>query len=225
MKSLEELKDLHGKQYAENFAKTQSPRRLERLIKYMPVNNADTVADFACGNGNLMKHVAPKVKSYMGVDFSRPFIDAANDRKRQLRIENAKFFCSSIKEFCKENTDQFDVGFAMDFSEHVYDEEWLEILRSIRMSLRNNGRLYLHTPNANFFLEIMKAHGVVRQFPEHIAVRTPEHNSALLEKAGFCVNKLMLNAHYNILRYIHPLSYIPLIGKYLKARILIEAIK
>ena len=72
----------------------------------------------------------------------------------------------------------------------------------------------------------MKDHGLfVRQFPEHVAVRTPEHNAALLEKAGFCVNKLILIAHYNILRYLHPLSYIPVIGKYLKARILIEAIK
>ena len=68
----------------------------------------------------------------MGVDFSQPFIDAANDKKRQLGIENARFFCSTIKEFCEENKAQFDGGFAMDFSEHVYDEEWLAILQSFR---------------------------------------------------------------------------------------------
>lgn len=63
MKSSEELKDLYGEEYAESFAKTQSPRRLERLIKYIDVNKAQTVADFACGNGILMEHVAPKVKT------------------------------------------------------------------------------------------------------------------------------------------------------------------
>lgn len=114
MKSSEELKDLHGKEYAENFAKTQSPRRLERLIKFIHVNNNHNVADFACGNGIPMKHFAPKVKTYLGVDFSQPFIDAANDKKRQLGIENARFFCSTIEEFCEENVAQFDVGFAMD---------------------------------------------------------------------------------------------------------------
>jgi len=63
----------------------------------------------------------------------------------------------------------------MDFSEHVYDEEWREILRGIRSALKPTGRLYLHTPNAEFILEIMKARNLIlaRQ-PEHVAVRTAD---------------------------------------------------
>ena len=45
MKSAEELKVLHGKEYAKIFAETQSPRRLERLIKFIHVNNNHNVAD------------------------------------------------------------------------------------------------------------------------------------------------------------------------------------
>ena len=226
MKSLLELKELHGTGYVEKFEKTQSPIRLGRLIKHMDLNDDYVVVDFACGNGMLMEYVAPKVMTYVGVDFSEPFIKSANNMKNQLDIDNAEFFCIGIKEFCQEHKEEFDVSFAMDFSEHVYDKEWVEILREIRLTLKKNGKLYLHTPNSDFFVEILKdANFIVKQFPEHIAVRSPEHNISLLRKAGFHISKLLLIPHYNILRLFHFVSYIPLIGKYFKARIFIEAVK
>lgn len=223
MKSEEELKALHGRAYVENF-ESQSPFRLERLYKYFVLHRGDKVVDFACGNGMLMTLVAPHVESYAGVDFSEPFIEAANKRKRRFSISNAEFFAEDIKEFCRARPLQFDVAFAMDFSEHVYDAEWLSILGAIRGSLRPGGRLYLHTPNAEFFLEKLKARNwIVKQFPEHIAVRSPSENVRLLEEAGFSVSRVCLLAHYNILRFVHWLSYMPVVGRYLKARILIEA--
>ncbi|MCK4695894.1 MAG: hypothetical protein KAT74_09035, partial [Candidatus Cloacimonetes bacterium] len=64
---------------------------------------------------------------------------------------------------------------------------------------------------------------IFTQFPEHIAVRTPEHNASLLREADFIEIQVRLIPHYNILRIVHPLSYIPILGKYFKARIFIEA--
>ena len=58
--------------------------------------------------------------------------------------------------FRNKNIRKFDLGFAMDFSEHVYDKQWIEILKSIRKSMKPDGKLYLHTPNFDFFLEKMK---------------------------------------------------------------------
>jgi len=169
----------------------------------MAINEAYSVIDFACGNGMLMPFIAPKVKSYTGVDFSDAFIKAANEKKKQSSIHNAKFVCSDITEFCLRNPKSFDVGFAMDFSEHVYDEEWLQILRGIKSSIKPNGKLYLHTPNAEFFLEKMKSKNfIVKQFPEHIAVRTPEHNASILREAGFNVEHIWLIPHYNISRVV-----------------------
>ena len=224
MKSRKELKDLYGGKYVESFKLKQSPFRLDRLVKLMAINETYNVVDFACGNGMLMPFIASKVKSYTGVDFSDAFIKAANEKKKQLSIHNAEFVCSDITEFCLRNPKSFDVGFAMDFSEHVYDEEWLQILRGIKSSIKPNGKLYFHTPNAEFFLEKMKSKNfIVKQFPEHIAVRSPAENIDILEKAGFKADRVKLIAHYNILRFLHPISYIPLIGKYFKARIFIEA--
>jgi cyclopropane fatty-acyl-phospholipid synthase-like methyltransferase len=220
-----ELKELYGQQYAERLSKTQAHLRFRRLITNMRLRPQDSVADVGCGSGMLMPYVAPFVNSYVGVDFSQPFIEIANAKKNALGIRNARFECASIQEFCRKNVGAFNIVFAMDFSEHVYDENWLQILMSIKTSLVNGGILYVHTPNARFFIEIMKKNNfIMKQFPEHVAVRTVEENVELLQKAGFRVSRTLLVPHYNILRTLHLLSFLPFIGNYFKARILIEAI-
>ncbi len=223
MKTPDELKALHGAAYVEAFARV-SPARIRRLLPRMRLAPGDRVVDFACGDGLLMEQVAPRVRSYVGVDFSAPFIAAANRRRVRLGIENAEFVCAEIGDFCARHAASFDAAFAMDFSEHVYDPDWLRILGHIHASLRPGGRFYLHTPNAEFFVERMKQRGfILRQFPEHVAVRSPRENRALLEQAGFRVVRLQLLAHYNALRWLHPLSFLPLLGPLFKARIFIEA--
>jgi 2-polyprenyl-3-methyl-5-hydroxy-6-metoxy-1,4-benzoquinol methylase len=173
-----------------------------------------------------MEIIAPQVKQYVGIDFSKPFIDEANFNKKRLNIKNAKFECGDINEFCQRNKNNFDIIFAMDISEHIYDLEWLEILQNIHNALNNNGILYLHTPNASFFLEKMKKHNFIfKQFPEHIAVRTLEHNFMLLKQAGFTVNYAYLLAHYNQLKIFHILSYLPRLKHFFGARIFIVAKK
>lgn len=223
MKSHDELKDLHGDAYVEQF-KRLLPKRLKGLVRYMNLKRDYDVADFACGNGMLMESVAPIVNSYVGIDFSPPFIKAANEKKEQLSIKNAQFVCSDINEFCQRNQKCFDVGFAMDFSEHVYDQEWRKLLENIRCSIKPGGKLYLHTPNADFFLEKMKSSNfIIKQFPVHIAVRTPEYNALILREAGFRLTHVRLIPHYNFLKFFHPMSHIPILGKYFNARIFIEA--
>jgi hypothetical protein len=57
-----------------------------------------------------------------------------------------------------------------------------------------------------------------------VAVRTPSSNALFLEEAGFRVRKLLLIPHYNVLRFLHCLTIIPVLGKFLHARIFIEAV-
>ena len=224
LKEPAELKDLYKKDYVEKFSNSQAPYRLNRLLKYFQLALNLHVVDFACGNGMLLPCVAPNVASYVGVDFSEEFIRNADERKIHMGIKNAEFYCDDINSFCEKHMNSFDCAFAMDFSEHVYDEEWLEILRSIRKPLKREGRLYLHTPNSLFFIEKMKKHSfILKQFEEHIAVRSPEQNADLLKSAGYTIKKFLLLPHYNMLRYIHFISYAPFVGKYFKARIFIEA--
>lgn len=225
MLSKQKLKQMHGKAYVESFEKEQSKLRLARLIRSLPVSKNHKVADFGCGSGMLVPLLADRVSSYTGIDFSEQFIETAKS-KHLSSFPRADFICADISTFCIENQGVFDIAFAMDFSEHVYDDEWLNILKAINSALKEGGKLYIHTPNAEFFLEIMKKHNfIVKQFPEHIAVRDLQSNCDLLTRAGFAIGKTELISHYNVLRILHPVSFAPVIGRYFKARIFIEAVK
>ena len=220
--SEEELLALHGKDYVARFEKKQDKFRLERLLPYLQLAKSDHVADFACGNAMLMPHIAPLVSRYDGVDFSSDFIAAATEHAKQENIENASFHCEDINQFCKNRPARFDAGFAMDFSEHVYDEDWLQILLSIRSALKPGAYFYLHTPNASYIIERLKAAGVLRQLPEHIAVRNDSANVKLLEEAGFLDINVTFLAHYEKRQaWVHHLSRLPLLGRHLRARLFI----
>lgn len=220
------LQNLYENEYVEKFEIDQSPLRISRLMQYVALPKDSHIADFGCGNGMLLACIHNQVRTYSGVDFSECFIIAARKRQNKSEISNAEFFCESIESFCSRNHYTFDAGFVMDLAEHVYDKEWSGILMAIRSSLKPGGKLYLHTPNADFFLEMMKKKNLIfHQFEEHVAVRDVHQNIQLLEDAGFFKYEIKMLPHYNILRYLHFLSYIPMIGKHFKARIFIIAEK
>ncbi|NAZ92385.1 methyltransferase domain-containing protein [Vibrio toranzoniae] len=220
--SRDELQALHGKKYVTDFLLNQNKFRIERILPFIDVTSSSDVADFACGNAMLMPFIAPLVNHYVGVDFSSEFINAANEHKKQSGITNASFYCENINKFCERNQKQFDVTFAMDFSEHVYDDDWLEILVSIRESMKTGATMYLHTPNAGYLVERIKKLGIVQQLPEHIAVRDTTQNVRLLEVAGFKDIKVTYLAHYEKRQaWLHSLQHLPILGPLFQARLLI----
>ena len=215
---------LHGHEYMEKLLKAESSDRLSRLMRFIEIKKSYRVADFACGNAPMLDLLDKKVESYSGVDFSSSAINNAESRKSKLASENSHFYCGSIQSFCNENIGKFDAGFAFDLSEHVYDKEWVQILLSIKSSLKKGGELYIHTPNGKFFLEIMKKFNFIfKQFPEHIAVRNVEENIILLERSEFKIKKIVFLPHYNVLKFMHIFSHIPWVGKYFQARLFIIA--
>jgi len=222
--SREQIRNLYRNDYVQDFEKTHKIR-LSRLIPLMNLQHDDYVADFGCGNGMLMDLIHDKIGFYNGIDFSQEFINAAKRRKNLLSIKNASFFCESIKDFCARHPQTFDKAFAMDLSEHIYDEDWLVITRAIRTSLKlsKDGIFYLHTPNKGFVIESMKNKGIIRQFPEHIAVRNTHHNINLLKQSGFSRVKVIYLPHYlGQLAWLHYFTKLPVVGKYFKARLFFE---
>lgn len=224
--SEEVLRNYYGPEYVDKFEKNQPLSRLSRLMKYVEIPKDADVADFGCGNGLLLTCLHDKVRTYSGVDFSEFFIDTAKKRQKMLGIVNAAFFFESIEAFCSRNYEKFDAGFVMDLAEHVPDKEWIRILSAIRNSLKPSGKLYLHTPNAEFFIEILKKNNfILHQIKEHVAVRNVNKNIQMLEYAGFSEFEIKMIPHYNVLRYLNFLTLTPYIGKYFLSRIFIVAKK
>lgn len=223
MSDTEERIRMHSGDYVSDYER-KPISRLARLVPRMSLDPEGELADFACGNAMLLPLTHHLVKHYHGVDFSPDFIRAAESRARAGGVGNCTFHCADIVDFCHENPGRFSVATALDFSEHIDDADFVRIFSAIRGSLHQGGRLYLHTPNLTFFLELLKERGILPQFPQHIAVRDAAHNVRLLEQCGFRRENIVAHEipHYNIMRSVHPLRHLPLIGKFFSARLFIE---
>lgn len=217
------LRDLYTADYVASFEKNfeAQQKRLMGIVKRIHFAGHEIVGDFACGNGILAQLIHDKVGAYYGIDFSDEFIEVCKRVKEKKQFKNVHFYTADMVAFCKEKNDFFDAIFTLDFSEHIYDEDFLRIYTAIYVALKPGGKLYLHTPNADYLIEQLKDKGIMKQFPEHIAVRNARHYRQLLAPLGFSHVEIKFIPHYNVLRHLHVLSYIPLLGRFFKARILI----
>ena len=223
--SREERMNLHGADYVEKL-EYKNTFRFDKILENLSIPEGGFVADFGCGNALLLPLIYKVVHKYFGIDFSEDFIRVAKQRQLYAGISNAEFYCGFIQDFCKDHEGFFDAVFALDLSEHVYDDEWQEIVNGMRLSLKPGGKAYLHTPNLDFLIELMKANDfILKQFPQHIAVRNAEQNAAFFQAAGFADVSVAFLPHYNVLRCLHPLSHLPVVGRYFRARILLSATK
>ena len=115
-------------------------------------------------------------------------------------------------------------AFALDFAEHLYDDDPVAVFESVHNCLRSDGRFYLHTPNRDFLVEILKARGIMKQLPEHIAVRNASDTTALLERAGFTRVRVEFIAHYlPALAWLDGFSRVPGLGLFMGATLFIDA--
>ncbi len=217
----QQLRDFYRDEYVEHHAQVQNDR-LGRLLPHIPWHPNDRVLDCACGSGQLLELIHDRVAHYVGVDFSDEFIDKCVAHQTKLGITNAEFACADLVDFCSAHPREFDKCFAFDFSEHIYDDDCVRMFRAMHNCLKDGGRLYVHTPNADYFLEKLKAIGVLKNDPTHIGVRSGAHLRRLLMETGFESPKIEYLSHYIApLKRLHALSALPGVGHLFKARLFI----
>ena len=213
--------------YDQDYVDIYDPHAVARIGRMLPLfdlSPTDVVADFGCGDGVLLELIADRVRQYVGVDFSEPFIGAASRRRDAHGIGNGVFERADIVEFCARHRETFDAAFALDFSEHVYDDQFLHIFGAVRNALKPGGRLYLHTPNADYFLERLHKWGVLAPVKGHVGVRDAGQHVDLLTRCGFDEVLVRYLAHY--LRFasmFHLLGRAPVAGRLFRARLFITA--
>jgi 2-polyprenyl-6-hydroxyphenyl methylase / 3-demethylubiquinone-9 3-methyltransferase len=221
----EELRAIYNQSYVDQYDPHAVPR-MRRMLPLFDLSSGDEVADFGCGNGVLLELVSPRVRAYTGVDFSKEFVRAAERRRDALGIRNGTFHCGDIVAFCKDRPNRFDAAFALDFSEHIYDDQFLIVFRAICESLKPGAPLYLHTPNAQYFMERLKARGILTQVEGHVGVRDARRHQALLEQCGFAEVEIRYLAHYlYIASLFHGLGFLPLVGGLFRARLFLTCRK
>jgi 2-polyprenyl-6-hydroxyphenyl methylase / 3-demethylubiquinone-9 3-methyltransferase len=215
----EELRAIYGQSYVDQYD-PHAVQRMRRMLPLFDLSPDAVVADFGCGNGVLLELVAPMVREYVGVDFSEEFVRAAERRRHAAGIRNGTFHCGDLVAFCEAHPHRFDAAFALDFSEHVYDDQFLRIFRAIHGALKPGAPLYVHTPNAEYFMERLKASGVLTQVEGHVGVRDAARHEALFRECGFTDVRVTYLAHYlYVASLFHRLGRLPIVGRFFRARL------
>jgi 2-polyprenyl-3-methyl-5-hydroxy-6-metoxy-1,4-benzoquinol methylase len=102
------------------------------------------VADYGCGPGNLLKHVADRLREITGVDLSQSALDIAAQRATQLEVKLNPVH-SDISEYTPESS--FDLIFSVNAILPATRIEVASMLDSIRRGLHPSGRLLAILPS------------------------------------------------------------------------------
>jgi 2-polyprenyl-6-hydroxyphenyl methylase / 3-demethylubiquinone-9 3-methyltransferase len=221
----EELRAIYDQRYVDDY----DPHALARIRRMLPLFALTTeakVADFGCDNGVLLELIASRVSEYVGIDFSGACIHAGEKRRDANGITKRTFECTDIVAFCDARPNQFDAGFALDFSEHVYDDQFVRIFRAIHGALKPGSALYIHTPNRVYFLEHFHRWGVMRQVEGHVGIRDARQHQELLSQSGFSRVDVRYLPHYlRLASLFHGLGALPAIGRWFRARLFLTCWK
>lgn len=135
---------------------------------------------------------------------------------------------------------EFNLGFAenyltsyhynkvimIDLVEHIDNETLEKMLNSISNMLPGV-HLFIYTPNKGHIFEILKERNIIlRRDPTHIGLRTMPETLKILEKQGYKIVRFY-NRPSHVVLFSNAelvLSRLPLIGKYFRRRLCIEAI-
>lgn len=185
-----------------------------------------TVLDLGSALGDVCFLLAPHVKEAIGVDASPRAVALADDRRRERGFANVRFIESDVADLAELVPSSVDVAGAFDLLEHVDDGTVRKMLHALRRVLKPGGVFVAYTPNREHYVERLKAANLIlKQFPEHIAVRRPGEIRCLLEEEGWHVRSLRYSlSPFTGVRWIErALWRLPLLGPLFRYRILLEA--
>ncbi len=184
------------------------------------------VLDLGSARGDVCFLLAPRVARAIGVDASPKALELAEGERVRRGLENVRFVRCDVATLDGIPDASVDVAGAFDLLEHVDDATVRQMLRALRRVLKPGGVFAAYTPNREHYVERMKARNfVLKQFPEHIAVRRPREIRGLLEGEGWRVLEMTYStAPFPVVRWIERLLWrIPGLGRLFRYRTLLRA--
>jgi len=191
-----------------------------------PPPNARVLLDLGSARGDVCFLLAPRVRKAVGIDASPRAVALAETERARRGLENVRFVQGDVAELEPIPDASIDVAGAFDLLEHVDDATVRAMLKALRRVLKPGGFLAAYTPNREHYVERLKAHDLVlKQFPEHIAVRRPREIRRLLEEEGWRILELGWSiSPFPGARWIERLlAPVPGIGRIFRYRILLRA--
>jgi ubiquinone/menaquinone biosynthesis C-methylase UbiE len=182
--------------------------------------------DLGSARGDVCFLLAPRVREAIGVDASPRALEIAEAERERRGLANVRFLRSDVASLDGVSDASIDVAGAFDLLEHVDDATVRQMLRALTRVLRPGGVLAAYTPNREHYVERLKAHDfILKQFPEHIAVRRPREIQRLLEAEGWRLLEMTYSpAPFPVVHWIEKLLWrVPGLGRLFRYRILLRA--
>jgi len=126
----------------------------KEILKFMPENRSAKILDIGCGTGSFLS--ACKNYGYNnieGIDVSEEMVKIANE----FGISEAK--CGDLNEFLAGKNGCYDVITGMDIIEHFTKDELMNLLETIKRSLKPYGIAVFRTPNVDAAFGTLYANG------------------------------------------------------------------
>jgi 2-polyprenyl-3-methyl-5-hydroxy-6-metoxy-1,4-benzoquinol methylase len=186
--SSENIKDARLKTFDDDI------RRFNQLTNI----NYETILDFGCGNGGLLKIIKEKKdKNIIGIELNK-------DLLKYLNMESINTF-ASISEI-PQNIN-FDCIMLNHVLEHLYDP--IDILKKIKQRMNKKTLLIIEVPHANDFLISEYNCEKFKKFTfwsQHLILHTKQTLLNLLNIVGFSKIKIMYYQRYNIFNHLYWLN-------------------
>ncbi len=208
-----------------------APRRkwMERdrdILRLSAPSPEKVVLDLGSARGDVCFLLAPRVRESIGIDASARALEIAEAERARRGLDNVRFVLGDVATLDGIADASIDLAGAFDLLEHVDDETVRQMLRALRRVLKPGGVFAAYTPNREHYVERLKAHDfLLKQFPEHIAVRRPGEIRRLLETEGWRLLELTYSpAPFPVVHGIEKLLWrVPWIGRLFRYRILLRA--
>jgi ubiquinone/menaquinone biosynthesis C-methylase UbiE len=202
--------------------------RDENLLELVQPRGTETLLDVGCARGDASFFFAPRVGHVIGLDGEPLAISLARQRAREQGVANVTFLQADAGRFPEIADASVDVAGAFDFLEHITDDTLARMLPEVRRVLKLGGRFVAYTPNREHLVERLKARNIIlRQQPDHIAVRRPREIVRFLEEARFRVERIFYPASpYPVYRAVDlAMKNLPWIGRPFRFRICLRAVR
>ncbi|MBW2966379.1 class I SAM-dependent methyltransferase [Candidatus Woesearchaeota archaeon] len=159
-----------------------TPKRLKLLFE--TIGEGKKVLDVGCGNGYITKKMVDQGNEVIGMDIS------ANAIKEARRINpDIKFICCSAEQRYPFKNEKFDIVFAGEVIEHIYDTSFM--FSEINRVLKNKGLLILTVPYhgilKNLYIALLNFENHYDPEGAHIRFYTVKSLKKTLSKYGFCI--------------------------------------
>lgn len=197
------------------------------VLRVVAPRPSDVVLELGSARGDVTFLLSRHAREVIGVDAAPEAIALAEKARLRLGIGNVRWLEADVADLAPVPDRSVDAVAAIDLVEHVDDPTLEGMLRECRRVLVPGGRLGIYTPDRAHYVERMKAHDfVLKQFPQHIAVRRVAEYRRFLAAAGFSVDlEAWSVSPFPLVRWIErALAPLPLLGPTFRYRILLRAI-